>query len=153
MFVYVMYKDTRIIQMSSWSWCCKNLQRRPIDHHHCRLCRSSLRARCHPWFHRVPWLLSWGSWVKWIQSSHRRRAWKLSKWMMQDVKNFNIFTAILVTNSRGHQVQEFLEVDLTRTISIEVGDHLIDGLVLGLKTKRGHSGLQFLGIDGATSNS
>mmetsp|Transcript_7072 Transcript_7072/g.7940 ORF Transcript_7072/g.7940 Transcript_7072/m.7940 type:complete len:210 (+) Transcript_7072:77-706(+) len=47
----------------------------------------------------------------------------------------------------GHHLQELVEVNRSGAISVDVGDHLLDLLPLGLEAKSAHGNLQFLGID------
>jgi hypothetical protein len=49
----------------------------------------------------------------------------------------------------GHHAQELLEVDGARAVLVNVGDHLLDLLLLGLEAQGTHGHLQLLGIDGA----
>ena len=47
----------------------------------------------------------------------------------------NVFSGVLVGDTGGHQFQKLLEIDLTGTVSIEVGNHLVDGLVFRFKAE------------------
>ncbi len=49
----------------------------------------------------------------------------------------------------SHHLEELVEVDGTRTILVDVSDHLFNLLLLGLKTKSAHGNFQLLGINGA----
>jgi len=50
---------------------------------------------------------------------------------------------------RRHHVQELLEVNGARAVLVDVADHLVDGLVLGLEAERLHGSLQLLGVNRA----
>jgi hypothetical protein len=62
-------------------------------------------------------------------------------------KYLNVLSAVFVAYSGSHEVEELFEVNLTGTIGIEVGDHLVDGLVLGLESEGCHGSLQLLWVD------
>lgn len=133
-------------RMSSWSWCYKSPLGKQVDHRLSQLSQSSLGVLDRPWSLRAPWRLFWGSWVRCILSFRHRRAWKLSKSFIP-IKYIDVLSAILVADSCSHEVQKFFEIDLTWSVSIQVSDHLVDRLVLGLKAQWGHGSLQFLGVD------
>ena len=48
----------------------------------------------------------------------------------------------------GHHVQKFWEVDHSAAVTVGVGDHLSDFLLLGLEPESSHGDLQFFGVDG-----
>jgi hypothetical protein len=61
----------------------------------------------------------------------------------------DIFPVILITHLGCHHVQEFLKVDASALVLVDVRDHLEDGLVLGLKAQALHSCLELLGVNRA----
>lgn len=62
----------------------------------------------------------------------------------------DILLGVPITHPRGHQVQEFPELDGARVVGVEVVDHLVNGLVAGLQAQSVHGIFQFLGVDGTT---
>lgn len=63
---------------------------------------------------------------------------------VEEVKHLlQVFPRVLVRDSLGHQVQEFVEVDFAAAFLDQVGDDLEDGLVGGLGAERCQCGLQF----------
>lgn len=61
----------------------------------------------------------------------------------------DVLTGILVAHAGRHHVQELLEVNVARFVLVQVGDHLVDGLVLGLEAQALHGRAELLGVDGA----
>mmetsp|Transcript_63798 Transcript_63798/g.129579 ORF Transcript_63798/g.129579 Transcript_63798/m.129579 type:complete len:220 (+) Transcript_63798:657-1316(+) len=61
----------------------------------------------------------------------------------------NLFARVFLTHLRRHHLQEFLEVNVARPVLVDVADHLLDLLLLGLEAKGTHCNLQLLGVDGA----
>jgi hypothetical protein len=49
----------------------------------------------------------------------------------------------------SHHLEELVEVDGARAVSVDVGDHLLDLLLLGLEAEGAHGDLELLGIDRA----
>lgn len=64
--------------------------------------------------------------------------------IVKKVEDFSdVFTTILIRDPCRHQFKELLEVDLTRTVGVQISDHLIDGLVFRLEAEWCHGGLEF----------
>mmetsp|Transcript_24218 Transcript_24218/g.52919 ORF Transcript_24218/g.52919 Transcript_24218/m.52919 type:complete len:255 (-) Transcript_24218:30-794(-) len=63
----------------------------------------------------------------------------------------NFFSAVTFTHLRCHHLQELLEVNGAGAVLVNVCNHLLDLLFLGLKAQCSHGNLQLLGIDGAAS--
>lgn len=64
--------------------------------------------------------------------------------IVKKVEDFaDVFPGVLVGYPCGHQLQELLKVDLPTPIGVQIGDHLIYCLILGLEAQRGHSSLEF----------
>jgi hypothetical protein len=49
----------------------------------------------------------------------------------------------------SHHLKELIEVDGAGAVSVDVGDHLLDLLLLGLEAEGAHGNLELLGIDRA----
>ena len=61
----------------------------------------------------------------------------------------DVLARVLVGHLRRHHVEELLEVDGAVVVLVDVADHLVDGLVLGLEAERLHRRLELLGVDRA----
>jgi hypothetical protein len=59
----------------------------------------------------------------------------------------HLLAGVTLGHLLGHHVEEFGEVDDTGTVLVDVGDHLLDLLTLGLKTEGAHGDLEFLLVD------
>lgn len=54
-----------------------------------------------------------------------------------------------VTHHLGsHHLQELIKVDSSGSVLVNIRDHLLDLLLLRLKTKGAHGNLEFLGVNG-----
>ena len=61
----------------------------------------------------------------------------------------DLFTTILLTHLRRHHLEELGEVDRARAVLVDVRDHLLDLLLLGLEAEGAHGNLELLGVDRA----
>ena len=55
----------------------------------------------------------------------------------------DFFSALVVGGAGGHHVEELGELDLSAAVLVELGDHLIDSLSLGLNTEGVDGNLKF----------
>ena len=55
----------------------------------------------------------------------------------------DLIAGFVVGGSGGHHVEEFLEFDLSAAVLVELGDHLVDYLSLGLDSERVDGDLEF----------
>merc|ERR1711987_22619 len=61
----------------------------------------------------------------------------------------DVLTGVLLTHLAGHHLQELLEFDRTVAVVVDVGDHLLQLLLLDLEAEGAHGGLELTHIDGA----
>lgn len=47
----------------------------------------------------------------------------------------NFITSLIISGAGGHHIEELGEFDLSAAVLVELGDHLIDSLGLGLDTE------------------
>ena len=48
----------------------------------------------------------------------------------------DLFPGLVVAGPRGHHVEELIEVDLSAAVLVDLSDHLVDCLRLGLDSQR-----------------
>lgn len=54
----------------------------------------------------------------------------------------NLLAGFVVGGTRGHHVEELGELDLSAAVTVQLGDHLVDCLRLGLDAEGVDGGLQ-----------
>jgi hypothetical protein len=59
----------------------------------------------------------------------------------------DLISGFVVRSTGGHHVEEFTELDLSTAVLVELSDHLIDSLSLGLDTERVDGNFEFWVID------
>ena len=59
----------------------------------------------------------------------------------------HLLAGVTLGHLLGHHVEELGEVDDTGAVLVDVSDHLLDLLTLGLKTEGSHGNLEFLLVD------
>ena len=63
----------------------------------------------------------------------------------------HFFTRVALSHFLGHHVEELGEVNHARTVLINVSNHFLDLLTLGLEAESAHSDLQFFLVNVATA--
>merc|ERR1712057_126153 len=63
----------------------------------------------------------------------------------------DVLAGILLTHLASHHLEELRELDGAVAVTINVGDHLLELLVLDLEAKGAHGGLELTDVDGAGS--
>merc|ERR1711883_38488 len=61
----------------------------------------------------------------------------------------DILAGVLLAHLAGHHAEELDELDGAVTVVVDVGDHLLELLVLHLEAKGTHGGLELTDVDGA----
>merc|ERR1711883_37345 len=61
----------------------------------------------------------------------------------------DVLAGVLLTHLTGHHLEEFSELDGAVAIIVDVGDHLLELLVLDFKAEGTHGGLELTHVDGA----
>jgi hypothetical protein len=70
--------------------------------------------------------------------------------IVEQAESFDdLFHRISFRHLGGHHLQELIEINGAGAVGVDVGNHLLDFLLLGLETESAHGHLQLLGIDGA----
>jgi hypothetical protein len=59
----------------------------------------------------------------------------------------HLLARVTFSHLLGHHIEELREVNDTGAILVDVGDHFLDLLALGLETKGAHGNLKFLLVD------
>ena len=63
----------------------------------------------------------------------------------------DVLASVSIAHPSGHHVEELLKVNVIVLVFVEVCDHLIDSLVLGLEAERLHSGSQLARVNRPTT--
>ena len=63
----------------------------------------------------------------------------------------DLFAAVAFAHLGGHHGEELIEFDGSVTILIDVGDHLLDLILVRFETESAHGNLQLLRVDGLAS--
>merc|ERR1712216_710685 len=61
----------------------------------------------------------------------------------------DILAGVLLAHLAGHHAKELNEIDGAVAVVVDIGDHLLELLVLDLEAKGTHGGLELTDIDGA----
>jgi hypothetical protein len=69
----------------------------------------------------------------------------------------HLLSGLIVRWPAGHHLEELVELNLSTAVLVQLGDHLVDCLGLGLNTERVNGNLEFwdksactLGVDGSS---
>jgi hypothetical protein len=55
----------------------------------------------------------------------------------------HLVTGLIIRGTGGHHIEKLIELDLSTAVLVQFGNHLVDGLRLGLDTERVDGHLQF----------
>ena len=64
--------------------------------------------------------------------------------VVEQVKHLtDVLPRVLIRHSRRHQVQKLLKIDAASAIGLQIGDHLVDGLISGFEAEGVEGGFEF----------
>merc|ERR1712031_23489 len=65
------------------------------------------------------------------------------------LNTFYVLAGVLLAHLAGHHLEEFAELDGAVAVVVDIGDHLLELLVLDLEAESAHSSLELADIDHA----
>jgi len=63
----------------------------------------------------------------------------------------DVLAGVLVAHFGGHHIEELFEINFSAPILVDVSNHLVNSLVLGLEPEALHGGFELLWVNGSTS--
>merc|ERR1711918_254010 len=105
---------------------------------------------------RSAWLImSWSSSSSMFSPSSSATRARLRKEILlvlsssKSLNNFSMSSRVLLAHLASHHLEELDELDGAVTVVVDVGDHLLELLVLDLEAEGAHGGLKLADIDHA----